>query len=243
MALFCAAIKRDSFYHLMFPILNHVQNFSCVTPQSVTWSIKILIFLPISVLKFLSLFFFFCFVFLFVFFCFFALVLPLLLLAAVISLSFSNVFLETLYWCASTQSPSLASPNLPLFLYMHCLSVLSLECKALCIVINFLILWYICLSSFIKYLARGTVQVLFPLLWSLLQSFVSRSFLVLKYSFLIFAFISGWLMVSTYHILLCLPSFPSVFSFIFSVVVSVLSAVFFFPFFELRLKLYLPTQK
>ena len=66
----------------------------------------------------------------------------------------------------------------------------------------FLILWFICLSSFIfkndpEYLPRGTTQAFNPLIRFLLYSLVSSSFLVLlRYSFLIFSFISTSLIVS-----------------------------------------------
>ena len=73
-------------------------------------------------------------------------------------------------------------------------------------VISFLVLWFICLSSSLvhlngpEYLMRVTAQIFIPLIrfLFLLYSFVSRSFLVLlKYDFLFFSFISSWLMMST----------------------------------------------
>ena len=83
---------------------------------------------------------------------------------------------------------------LPLFL-KHSLSASSLGCNALCIVISFLFLWSICLSSSLvhlrkgpEYLTRGTAQVFIHLVRFLLLSFVSSSFLVLlRYSFWIFS--------------------------------------------------------
>ena len=104
----------------------------------------------------------------------------------------------------------LASPRPPSFLDMHRLPVLSRGCKAMCIV----------------YLSRRTVQVFIPLMRFLLQSLVSRSFLVqLRYSFFS-PFISNCLMVTVSNIpkdmwasflrafkclldleVLCLPSF------------------------------------
>ena len=68
-------------------------------------------------------------------------------------------------------------------------------------VISFLVLWSICLSSsFVhlkngpEYLIMGTAQVLIHLIRLLLLSLVSRSFLVLlRYSFLTFLFISACL--------------------------------------------------
>ena len=47
----------------------------------------------------------------------------------------------------STRSSMPVSP-LPPFLDTYTLSVSSLKCKAMCLVINFLVLWYMCLNSF-----------------------------------------------------------------------------------------------
>ena len=74
-----------------------------------------------------------------------------------------------------------------------------LGCNTFCIIVNFLVLWSICLSSLLdqfkngpKYLTRGTVRVFIPLMSFPLQSLVSRSFFVLLWSFfLIFSFISN----------------------------------------------------
>ena len=97
-----------------------------------------------------------------------------------------------------------ASP-LPLsFFDTYSLSTSSQECNALCMIINFLVLWSTCFSSSLihfrkglEYLMRGTAQVFIPLIWFLQDSFVSSSFLVLLgYSFLILSFISTCLMVS-----------------------------------------------
>ena len=71
-------------------------------------------------------------------------------------------------------------------------------------VISFLVLWSICLSSSIspfqkwpEYLTRNTAQVFIPLIRFLQDCLVSSSFLVLlRYSFFIFSFISSCLMVS-----------------------------------------------
>ena len=98
----------------------------------------------------------------------------------------------------------LASP-LPLyFLETFSLSTSTLGCRALCIVISFLVLWFIYPSSSLvylrnspEYLTSGKTQVFIPLIRCLLLSFVSSSFLVLlRYSFWIFSFISTCLMVS-----------------------------------------------
>ena len=91
----------------------------------------------------------------------------------------------------STLSSMLASPLPPSFLGTCSLSKSSLGCNALCMVISFLVLWSVCLSSSLihlrkgpEYLTRGTAQVFIPLIRFLLESFVSSSFLVhLRYSF------------------------------------------------------------
>ena len=85
----------------------------------------------------------------------------------------------------------LASPFPSSFLGTYGLSVSSLGCSALCIVISFLVLWSICLSSSLvhlrkgpEYLTRVIAQVFIPLIRFLLESFVLSSFLVLlRYSF------------------------------------------------------------
>ena len=83
-------------------------------------------------------------------------------------------------------SSMLASPLPPSFLDTYSLSTLSLGCNALCMVISFLVLWSICLSSSLvhlrkcpEYLTRGTAQVFIPLMRFLLESFVPSSFRVL----------------------------------------------------------------
>ena len=87
---------------------------------------------------------------------------------------------------ASTVSSMLASPLPPSFLDTYSLSTSSLGCNALCMVISFLVLWSICLSSSRvhlrkgpEYLTSGTAQVFIPLMRFLLESFVSSSFHVL----------------------------------------------------------------
>ena len=86
----------------------------------------------------------------------------------------------------STLSSMLASPLPPSFLGTYSLSTSSLGCNALCMVISFLVLWFICLSSSLVHLrkgpenlTRGTAQVFIPSIRFLLESFVSSSFLVL----------------------------------------------------------------
>ena len=81
----------------------------------------------------------------------------------------------------------------------------SLEYKAQCMVINFLVLWSMYLSSSLvhfrngpEYLTGGTAQMFIPFMRLLLLSLALRSFLVLlRYSFLIFFFFQLCLMVST----------------------------------------------
>ena len=98
----------------------------------------------------------------------------------------------------------LVSPLPPSFLDSYSLSTSSQGCNALCLVISFVVLWSIFLSSslvhFTKgpdYLTWGTAQVFIPLIRFLQENFVSSSFLVLlRYSFWILSFISTCLMVS-----------------------------------------------
>ena len=87
-------------------------------------------------------------------------------------------------------------------------STSSLRCNALCIVFSFLVLWIISLISSLvhfkngpKYLMREAAQVFIPLIRIWLYSFVSSSFnVLLRYSFLIFSFISTYLLVSASNI-------------------------------------------
>ena len=89
---------------------------------------------------------------------------------------------ESLYRCVSTVFNDNKSSYS--FFSLH-ISASSLECKALCIVISFLVLWSICLSSLVhfkngfEYLTRGTAKVFIPFIRFLLYSLVSSSFLVL----------------------------------------------------------------
>ena len=76
-------------------------------------------------------------------------------------------------------SSMLASP-FPFFLDTYSMSTSSLECKALFIVISFLILWSLCLSSSLihfkngpKYLKRGTAHVFISVMRFLLNSLFS----------------------------------------------------------------------
>ena len=118
------------------------------------------------------------------------------------SFVFFYVVFESL--CVSTLPSMLAVPLPPSFLGTYSLSTSSLGGNALCMVISFLVLWSICLSSSLvhlrkgpEYLTKGTAQVLIPLIRFLQESFISSSFLVLlRYSFWILFLISTCLMVS-----------------------------------------------
>ena len=131
-----------------------------------------------------------------------------LFLVAVISLPPCFSMSSRTVFDASTLSSVLASP-LPLsFLDMYNLSTSFQGCKALCMVISFLVLWPICLRSSLvhfkngfEYLRKGTAKVFTPLIRYLLYNFVSSSFLVLlRYTFSLFSFISSLLMVSAPNI-------------------------------------------
>ena len=104
---------------------------------------------------------------------------------------------------AFMQLSVLESPLSSSFLDIYSLFISSLSCKALCIIINFLVLWSIplifSLDHFMNgqnYLTRRTAQVFTPFSRFLPQSLVLRSFLVLlKYTFLTFSFIYVCLMI------------------------------------------------
>ena len=114
-----------------------------------------------------------------------SLMLSILFLIAIISPS-SSFSIQLLSRCidVSTLSSMLASLLPPSFLGTYSLSTSSLGCNALCMVISFLVLWSICLISFLVHLRKGpdyitkcTAQVFIPLIRFLLESFVSSSFL------------------------------------------------------------------
>ena len=125
------------------------------------------------------------------------LVLFVLFVVAVISLFF---FLGSFLWSrflwrrfidVSTLSSMLASPLFPSFLNTSNSSISSLECKGLCIVMSFLVLWSICWSSSLVHfkngpedLTLGTTQVFISLMRLQLESWVFSSFLVLLRNFL-----------------------------------------------------------
>ena len=121
MVLFCAAIRRDSVFLLRFPFLCHFQAFLC--------EISLVCHLRYPYNCFSS------------HFCFLVIVVLLILvmfLITVISLSFHIVFI------ISMLSSMLANPLPSSFLDTYSLFMSSLECKALLIVISFLVLWSIC---------------------------------------------------------------------------------------------------
>ena len=139
-------------------------------------------------------------------FCFLA---SIILLSIVLSVSFLMVVVSSPS-CFSMLSSSRGidastftliptSHLLPTFLDTYILSTSSLGCNALCLVISFLVLWFICLCSMFhfkmgpEYLTRDRAQEFIPLISFLFESFASSSS---RYS-LIFSFISTYLMVST----------------------------------------------
>ena len=119
-ALFWAAIRRDSVSLLRFPFLSHVQVFSC----------KMLLISPSS--YFSSHFGFLIIVVLLV------LVLSVMFLVAIISLS-SHFCMKSSSCCIdmSSLSSMLACPLPPSFLNTYCLSTSYLGYNAFCMVISF----------------------------------------------------------------------------------------------------------
>ena len=111
-----------------------------------------------------------------------------------LSLIFLSSFLFRLRVVVSTYPRNLQCWRVLMLLFFldtYCLSMSSVECKALWIVIIFLVLWSICWSFSLvhfkndrEYLTKGIAQVCIPLERFLLQSLVSRNFLVrMGYSF------------------------------------------------------------
>ena len=191
MALFCAAIRRDSVSILKFPFLSHVQVLSYemlfISHLKRPWSC-----FPSH----------FCFL---VFVILLSIVLSVLFLMAVISpLSCFSMWSSSRCMDVSTLSSMLASPLPPSFLGTYCLSTSSLGCNALCMVISFLVLLSICLSSSLvhlrkgpEYLTRGTAQVFILWIRFLLESFVSISSLtVFHISFNWWSFTGVWVRAS-----------------------------------------------
>ena len=133
-------------------------------------------------------------------------VLSVLFLVAVFSLLL--YFLCCLLVIALMHRHSLKLAGLPSFLNTYRVFMSSLGCKALCIVMSFLVLWSICWSSSLvhfkngfEYITSGTAQVFIHLMRFLQDSLVSRSFLVLlRYFKKKFSFISDCLMASASNI-------------------------------------------
>ena len=129
---------------------------------------------------------------------------------------FSTHFLFSMYFCSvdacivcevSGSCNQSSSTNFsPPFLDTYNLSTSSPGCKALYIVMGFLVLWFICWSSSLflfkngpEYLTIGTVQVFIPLMRFLQCCLVSSSFLVLLKYWKKF-FHVRFLMVSAFNI-------------------------------------------
>ena len=166
MVLFCAAIRRDSVYLLKVPFISQVQVFSC--------EILLISRLKRPLCGFSS---HFCFLFIVILL---SIVLSVSFLVAIISPPLGFSLLSSNHCIdSSTLSLMLASPLLPSFLDAYSLSTSSLGCNALCMVISFLVLWSIYLSS-----SRISNEVFIPSIRFLLHSFVSSTFLaLLRYSF------------------------------------------------------------
>ena len=117
------------------------------------------------------------------------------------SIVFLYIIFELLYWCVNAVFNAGKSSS---FLDTNRQSTSFLGCKALGLVISFLVLWSICFCSPLvylrkgpEYLTSGTAQVFIPLIRFRQESFVSSDFLVLlRCSFFILSFISTCLMVS-----------------------------------------------
>ena len=119
----------------------------------------------------------------------------------------------SLFIDASTVSSKLASPLLPSFRNTNILSPSSLRCRSFCIVMGFLVLWSICLSSSLVHFKNGPEHLtirrawaFIPLIRFLQYSLVSLSFLILlRYSvFLIFPWIFTNYYYYYYYLLLLL---------------------------------------
>ena len=171
MALSYAAIGRDSVSLLRFPFRSHIHVFSCEI-------------LFISRFKRPSSWFSFHFSFL--------VIVALLVLVSLELFLVAAIFLRD-FVCSHRVVVSICQRCLqcwqviffPLSL-TYSLSTSSQGCKALCMVISFLVLWSICMSSSLvhfknglEYLTRSTVQVFIPLIRFRLSNFVSSNFLAL----------------------------------------------------------------
>ena len=200
MAMFCVAIRRDSVSFLKFPLLSYVQ-FSC----EISFACRLKY--PYNCFSF-----HFCFLVIVVLL---IMVLFVLFLVAVVSL-FLLFFMLSLgrRIVVSTLFSMLVSP-LSSFFDAYSLSMSFNKCKALCIIISFLVLWSICWSSSLVHFKNGpedhtrrTAQVFIPLMRFLPYSLASCSFpVLLGYSFKILSFLPACLMVSASNI----PEYLSVF--------------------------------
>ena len=171
MVLFSAAITRDNTFSLKISVSKPWPSFPVCDFACFTLEISIqLFFLPI-----------FCFLFLFVLL---ILVFLVLFLVAVIRrpLRFFSCLRVVLML-----SWMMASPLLPSFLGTYSLSISSLGCNALCIVMSFLVLWSICWSSsFVHskngpgYLTRWVLQAFTLLMSYFIHRLVSSNFHVLQ---------------------------------------------------------------
>ena len=126
MSLFCAAIRKYSVSLLRFPFLSQIQVFSC--EMSLVCRLKC----PYS-----CFYSHFCFLVIFVLL---ILVLSVLFLVAIISLP-PRFSMKSSNGCINTSTlfSMLANP-LPSFLDTYSLSTSSMGCKALCMVISFLVI-------------------------------------------------------------------------------------------------------
>ena len=152
--------EEIQFSLLRFPYLSHVQVFSGEISLFVGGNAHRVVFLPI-------------FVFWLFFFCWCLCLMLVSFLTGYNQSSPSSFLCNSSSCCidVSTLTSMLESLLPPYFLYTYSLSVLSLWCNALCIVISCLVLWSICLSSSpvhfkngLKYLTRETAQVFVPLM-------------------------------------------------------------------------------
>ena len=190
MALFCAAIWRDSVFRARFSFLSHVHVLSFEMLLISHINIRRVFFLPIFSGKCRS-------------------VGP-----RAVSIV-SGGCIQSFCLCFSMYSSSrcsdvpklssmLASPIPPTSLDTYSLWTSCLGCNALRMVISFIVLWSICLSSSVvhfkngpEYLTKDTALVFIALIRFLQHSFVLNRYLAfLIYFFLNFSFISTCLMVS-----------------------------------------------
>ena len=170
-------INRSSTSHLNPRIFHPSVCWWSVTGVWISWE-----FPPFWVLKYpYNCFsFHFCFLFIAVLFIF---MLSVLFLVAVIHLPFLFLMQST-YWCirALLNAGELSSSFFP---GIYDLFMSPFQCNTKCIVISFLVLWSICLSSLLVHfknvpedLRSGTVQVFITLTEFLLKSLDSRNFLI-----------------------------------------------------------------